>query len=341
LQIAGAATTGAASAVKIPFVVGLTTVEATREKPGDYETLNVIASIDASGYRVVRSGEVPQPGGREPDALTISRTVLAADQAKARKMRYQFYTGDPDSFQGTVVDFSTAMVNDLRTTGTTAITDVDAFDVRRATKVKGEYSGTLVRVIDPSPTLSVVVNGRNTPLPVLHVKGTLTDGEGQRQVEYFLLDDPSNPMVLRANRGWGSSTVLRIEYPQPKEAPSSIESALAKSEVAEVYGICFFCNHADIRPESERVLKEIAAVLKAQPDWRLHVDGHTDGIGNDAANLDLSKRRSAAVKTALVTRHGLGGGRLSTGGYGESAPQATNDTPEGRARNRRVELRRL
>ena len=52
-----------------------------------------------------------------------------------------------------------------------------------------------------------------------------------------------------------------------------------------------------------------------------------------------SLRRSAAVKGALVTRYGIEGGRLSTGGYGESRPQATNDTPEGRARNRRVELR--
>ena len=57
-------------------------------------------------------------------------------------------------------------------------------------------------------------------------------------------------------------------------------------------------------------------------------------------NLDLSQRRSAAVKDALVARFGIDGNRLSTGGYGESAPQATNDTPEGRARNRRVELRR-
>jgi outer membrane protein OmpA-like peptidoglycan-associated protein len=81
-------------------------------------------------------------------------------------------------------------------------------------------------------------------------------------------------------------------------------------------------------------------VLKAHPQWKLRIDGHTDGIGNDAANLDLSKRRSAAVKAALVTRYGIEGGRLSTGGYGESRPQATNETPEGRARNRRVELRR-
>ena len=120
----------------------------------------------------------------------------------------------------------------------------------------------------------------------------------------------------------------------------SFENALAKKEVAEIYGIYFSFNSADIRPESERVLKEIAGVLDTHPDWKLRVDGHTDGIGNDAANLDLSRRRASAVKDALVKRYGSDGRRLSTGGYGESVPQATNETPEGRARNRRVELRR-
>ncbi|MCJ7452586.1 MAG: OmpA family protein, partial [Steroidobacteraceae bacterium] len=128
--------------------------------------------------------------------------------------------------------------------------------------------------------------------------------------------------------------------PLPKESPNSIENLLARNEVAQVYGIYFSFNSAEIRPESERVLKEIASALKAHPDWNLQVDGHTDGVGNDAANLELSKRRSAAVKAALVSRYGIADGRLSTAGHGESSPQATNDTAEGRARNRRVELRR-
>ncbi|HWG71730.1 MAG TPA: OmpA family protein, partial [Steroidobacteraceae bacterium] len=81
--------------------------------------------------------------------------------------------------------------------------------------------------------------------------------------------------------------------------------------------------------------------LKKNPDWKLNIVGHTDGIGNDAANLSLSRRRSAAVKAALVDRYGIAADRLSTEGFGASQPQARNDTPEGRARNRRVELTRL
>ena len=288
----------------------------------------------------VHSGDAPQTAGGEPMSLTIARKVLAADQAKARKSRGYFHTFDPESFPGTVPGFSAAVVNDLRTTGKAAYTALYVQPAFFSTEIKGEYSGTLVRVVDSPPTLSVLVNGRNTPLPVLYVKGTLSGNRGQGQFEYVVLDDPSNPIVLRASGPVSKSSILRIEYPESKDAPSSIESALAKKEVAEVYGIYFSFNRADIRPESERVLKEIAAALKAHPDWKLRVDGHTDGIGNDADNLDLSKRRSAAVKVALVSRYGIDGGRLSTGGYGESAPQATNDTPEGRARNRRVELRR-
>jgi outer membrane protein OmpA-like peptidoglycan-associated protein len=74
------------------------------------------------------------------------------------------------------------------------------------------------------------------------------------------------------------------------------------------------------------------------PTWSLAVDGHTDNIGGDAYNLDLSKRRAAAVKQALVTRYRVDAVRLATNGYGASRPKATNATLAGRAQNRRVEL---
>jgi outer membrane protein OmpA-like peptidoglycan-associated protein len=85
-------------------------------------------------------------------------------------------------------------------------------------------------------------------------------------------------------------------------------------------------------------LRELGDLLRRHADWRLAIDGHTDGIASDAFNLDLSKRRAAAVKKVLVARYGIDGGRLATNGYGKSRPRDTNDTPEGRARNRRVEL---
>jgi outer membrane protein OmpA-like peptidoglycan-associated protein len=115
---------------------------------------------------------------------------------------------------------------------------------------------------------------------------------------------------------------------------------LTEQKHALIYGIYFKFARADIRPVSEPVLKEIAAVLKSNPGWTLSIVGHTDGVGNAAANLDLSRRRATSVKTALVERYGIDANRLTTGGFGASDPQASNDTPEGRARNRRVELTR-
>jgi outer membrane protein OmpA-like peptidoglycan-associated protein len=77
------------------------------------------------------------------------------------------------------------------------------------------------------------------------------------------------------------------------------------------------------------------------PDWKLSVEGHTDGIASDSYNLYLSRKRAAAVKTALVTRYGTAEGRLTTAGFGKTHPRDTNDTLAGRARNRRVELVRV
>ena len=76
------------------------------------------------------------------------------------------------------------------------------------------------------------------------------------------------------------------------------------------------------------------------PDWKLKVEGHTDNIGPDAHNLDLSKRRAASVKQALVDRYHIPPDRLATDGFGSAGAIDTNDTLEGRARNRRVELSR-
>jgi outer membrane protein OmpA-like peptidoglycan-associated protein len=335
-----AAPVAASSATRIPFIVGLTTVRAVSTPEGDYETLRAITSIDAAGYRIVTSGEVPGDDGDELVQVSVERKVLAADQSSARRMRTYFHDDDDETFPGTTPGFSAAVVNDLRSTNKAAITYLDVSALFGVSTIKRELSGTLTRVVDASPSLPVLVNGRMTQLPVIHAKGVLSDGSDSENFDYYMLDDPANPIILRGSSAGASSAIIRIEYPEPKASPTSIEGSLAKNETAEVYGIYFSFNRADIRPESERVLQEIAAILVAHPDWKLRIDGHTDGIGNDVANLDLSKRRAAAVANALVARYGIASGRLMTDGHGESSPQATNETPEGRARNRRVELRR-
>jgi outer membrane protein OmpA-like peptidoglycan-associated protein len=117
-----------------------------------------------------------------------------------------------------------------------------------------------------------------------------------------------------------------------------LERALAERGRADIYSIHFSFNSDRIRDESEPTLKEIAGLLAMHPEWKLSIEGHTDDIGGDGSNLDLSRRRSAAVKAALVAKYKIDGNRLSTGGFGKSRPKDTNETLEGRARNRRVEL---
>jgi outer membrane protein OmpA-like peptidoglycan-associated protein len=121
----------------------------------------------------------------------------------------------------------------------------------------------------------------------------------------------------------------------------ALEQALTQNKKVDIYSIYFSFNSDLIRDESQPTLKDIAEILRRHPDWKLQVNGHTDAIGGDQFNLDLSKRRAAAVKSALVQQYKIGGDRFATAGYGKSQPKDTNDTLEGRARNRRVELMRI
>lgn len=104
------------------------------------------------------------------------------------------------------------------------------------------------------------------------------------------------------------------------------------------YGIYFDVNKDIVKPESYGALKDIAKILNEVPDVKVKIVGHTDSDGQDAANLDLSKRRAASVKAELVKSFDVNGERLETDGMGESQPVAPNDTPSNKALNRRVEF---
>jgi outer membrane protein OmpA-like peptidoglycan-associated protein len=145
------------------------------------------------------------------------------------------------------------------------------------------------------------------------------------------------PIVLRWRFGDTTKRMIRIAFPV-ETTSSRIAEKLSTTGRAEVYGIYFDFAKSTIRPESEPVLKEIADVMGKNPAWKLSVEGHTDNIGGAASNQDLSVRRAAAVRQALVDRYHVGAGRLEPAGFGASRPKETNDTLEGRARNRRVEL---
>jgi len=105
-----------------------------------------------------------------------------------------------------------------------------------------------------------------------------------------------------------------------------------------VKGLLFDFNKADIKPQYYSALNDVIKVLKANPGMKVEIQGHTDNIGSAEYNLKLSKRRAQAVADYLIS-HGISASRLTVEGYGFSRPVASNDTPEGRALNRRVQLK--
>jgi outer membrane protein OmpA-like peptidoglycan-associated protein len=104
------------------------------------------------------------------------------------------------------------------------------------------------------------------------------------------------------------------------------------------YGILFDTDSDRLKPESAPVIKSIARGLETNPNLKLVIEGHTDSVGSADHNLDLSKRRAEAVKAVLVSQFKVDAARLTTAGLGATKPIGSNDTPQGRAQNRRVEF---
>jgi outer membrane protein OmpA-like peptidoglycan-associated protein len=102
-------------------------------------------------------------------------------------------------------------------------------------------------------------------------------------------------------------------------------------------GILFDIDKSDLRPVSQTNLAELAKILNKYPDTNILVEGHTDDTGTDDYNMTLSKDRAQAVASYLATVE-VKSARFSTAGYGETQPIVMNDTPEGRQKNRRVDI---
>jgi uncharacterized protein (TIGR02145 family) len=119
---------------------------------------------------------------------------------------------------------------------------------------------------------------------------------------------------------------------------SDMRNMLLKNGKIISYGILFDVNSDKLKPESYSTLKIISDILKEDPALKLQVVGHTDSDGDDASNLDLSKRRAASVKNELVSKFGADAARLETDGKGESEPIGENNSSVNKAKNRRVEF---
>ncbi|HYK44316.1 MAG TPA: OmpA family protein [Parafilimonas sp.] len=163
---------------------------------------------------------------------------------------------------------------------------------------------------------------------VLDIPKALTPGANYNSIIYVQPDADEENYYAISN--------LRLAV----GAPDTRNKMLTENKWV-THGILFDVNSANIKPESYGTLKEMANVLKENPDLKVKIIGHTDADGSDAANLDLSKRRAAAVKDELTTDFGIDASRMQADGKGESEPIDKSDTPAGKANNRRVEFIKL
>lgn len=139
---------------------------------------------------------------------------------------------------------------------------------------------------------------------------------------------------------WSGPPAPDAAAPCPEAAPANpIAEQLAEDGAARIYGILFDFDQATIKASSEPALRQLLAALQENATMNVDIEGHTDSVGEDAYNLSLSQRRAQAV-VAWLTQNGIAAARPNAVGKGETMPVASNDSADGRALNRRVEVRR-
>ena len=285
-------------------------------------------------------------------AISVSREVLAELKGKG-ETEFSFRVGGLKGMAGSLLGALGQLAG-----GGAAGAPQGARDLANM----GKAECILKRAGSGLASFPVLLNDRRISLPAVHAQCSTNDGLN----DFYFLDDLANPLVLAWKLGSSDTLqVVKISYPPPPAASPAaasssasagadagagggggagagggqhIEQELKQTGQAEVYGIYFDFASDKIKPESEPVLHEIADALTHNPTWKLRVEGHTDNIGGDEYNMDLSQRRAEAVKSALVTRYHIAADRLTPRGFGATRPKEPNDTLAGRARNRRVEL---
>jgi len=181
-------------------------------------------------------------------------------------------------------------------------------------------------------------------IKLVHAKGVFQQGNRSGTGDFYFLSDKNRPVLIQyvINFSWENKprTVRTIRVSAGNSQQAAMEQTLKTIGKLDLYGIHFAFDKATIRKETKGLISDIAKTLKVNPRWTLEVRWHTDSIGGAEYNAKLSQRRAAAVKTRLVQKYGIKASRLTASGAGATEAKATNNTLQGRAINRRVELKR-
>jgi outer membrane protein OmpA-like peptidoglycan-associated protein len=189
---------------------------------------------------------------------------------------------------------------------------------------RGSWSeGRLLLILTPT---SAKVGGSCDPrkIVVITTKGTAT------QLEPYVLD-------LGNNTGYTGRMVRNSPSPGPA-LDYPYEAELKNCGQLFTYDLSFDTNSDKPKGGDWPILEVIAGLLKKDATLKVQITGQTDATGNAAVNQDLSERRAQTVRKTLVERYGAEANRVTSKGYGAEQPLATNDTEDGRAINRRVEV---
>ena len=203
------------------------------------------------------------------------------------------------------------------------------------------------RQLDDAPPGASGVPGQiteyafNFPRDQRYLAARLTRAEGDVYASVYVATETFDH--FEETRGHPLILLDVIETVPMETGMVSVNAAAMAKDIAAtgrvvLYGIHFDTDKSDIKPESHATLAEIAALLEQDPTLKLNVVGHTDNVGGLDYNKELSERRAVSVVSYLTAQHGIESARLTPIGAGMASPVASNDTEDGRAKNRRVEL---
>ena len=196
------------------------------------------------------------------------------------------------------------------------------------------------------------IEGQSTTKPVVYgqVNHVIIWVQNRRVRMYHqgakVLDMPTDVHAgTKFNRfrfsGWSTYSTPYVSNLKITTATPDMRSKLLTEGKLVTYGIYFDVNKDVVKAESFGTISEISQTLKENPTVRIKIIGHTDSDGDDAKNLDLSRRRALSVKNTLVNQFGIDASRIQTDGKGETEPLATNTTSESKAKKRREEFIKL